>query len=156
MKILHFILRLFGWLVTILLQIAAAFLIIFIFSVIFPGSDSGSRLGWLALLLVIWLGYIIGFNLVGLAALKWAWREAELFARERILWTAIGAAIPLLILVVIGYRLPVGAEGTRFFDLVTNNWQPILAQASLFAGIVGFYAAGLKRWVTQTDTAPIP
>jgi hypothetical protein len=62
--------------------------------------------------------------------------------RERLLGTAIGAAIPLLILLPIGFSVPVGASGTRFYDLVTNNWQPILAQASLFAAIVGYYASG--------------
>jgi hypothetical protein len=30
-----------------------------------------------------------------------------------------------------------------FYDLVKNNWQPILAQASLFTAIVGFYVPGV-------------
>jgi hypothetical protein len=37
----------------------------------------------------------------------------------------------------------VGDTGTHFYDLVTNNWQPILAQASLFIGIVGYYVPGM-------------
>jgi hypothetical protein len=149
MNILKFILRLLGWLVTILLQIALSFLIIFIFSVMFSGADSTSRLGWLALIFVIWLSYIVGINLVGWAALRWVWREIQPLVRERLLATAIGAAIPLLILLPIGFSVPVGAEGTRFYDLVTNNWQPILAQASLFAAIVGYYAPGIFHMFTR-------
>ncbi len=38
-----------------------------------------------------------------------------------------------------------GSKGTQSFDLVTNNWQPILAQAALFLGVVGFYIPGLLK-----------
>ena len=51
--------------------------------------------------------------------------------------------IPLLILLPIGFSVPVGDTGTHFYDLVTNNWQPILAQASLFIAIVGYYVPGM-------------
>jgi len=145
MGMLKFILRLVGWLVTIILQIAVAFLIIFLFSVIFAGADTQSRLGWLALLFVIWVSYVIGINLVGQAALRWVWQEVRSLTRQRLVATAVGAFIPLLILLPIGYSIPVGDEGTRFYDLVSNNWQPILAQAALFAAIVGFYLPGILK-----------
>lgn len=145
MGVIKFILHLIGWLVTFILQIAASFLIIFIFSVIFASADSTSRLGWLALLFIVWLGYMIGINLVGQVALRWVWKGVQLLPRQRLIGTAVGALIPLLILLVIGYSVPVGDEGTRFYDLVTNNWQPILAQASLFAAIVGYYVPGLVK-----------
>ena len=142
MGVIRFILHLIGWLLTIAVQIAASFLIIFLFSVIFAGMDSTSRLGWLALLFAIWLGYVIGFNLVGYAALRWFRNGIPLLTRQRLIGTVIGAFIPLLILLVIGYSVPVGGSGTRFYDLVTNQWQPILAQASLFTGIVGYDVPG--------------
>src|SRR4030042_1389802 len=92
-------------------QSAASFLIIFLFSVIFAGVDSTSRLGWLALLFAIWLGYVIGFNLVGYAALRWFRNGIPLLTRQRLIGTVIGAFIPLLILLVIGYSVPVGGAG---------------------------------------------
>jgi hypothetical protein len=140
---IRLILRLVGWLATIILQVAVSFLIIFLFTVIFAGVDTTSRLGWLALLLFIWLGYLIGINLVGYGLLRWAWKTVRPLTNLRLIGTLVGALIPLLILLVIGYSVPIGDTGSRFFDLVTNNWQPILAQVSLFAGILGYYLPGV-------------
>lgn len=145
MKVIKFILRLVGWLVTIILQIAVSIIIIFLFSVIFAGVDTSSRLSWLVLLFFIWLGYVIGVNLVGYGALRWVWKNIRLLTNQRLVATMIGALIPLLILLPIGYSIPMGDEGTRFGDLVTKNWQPILAQASLFTAILGFYIPGVLR-----------
>lgn len=145
MAVIKFILHLVGWLVTIIFQIAISFLIIFLFSVIFAGVDTASRLGWLFLLFFIWLGYVIGINLVGWGALHWVWKASRPLTRQRLVGTMVGALIPLLILLPIGYSVPVGESGTRFYDLVTNNWQPILAQASLFAAILGYYVPGVLK-----------
>ena len=145
MAVIKFILRIIGWLVTIILQIALSFLIIFLFSLFFADVRSTSRIGWLALLFVIWLAYVVGINLVGSVALRWIWKGIQPLATLRLIGTAVGALIPLLILLVIGYSLPVGNEGTRFYDLVTNNWQPVLTQTSLFAAIVGYYIPGMFR-----------
>jgi len=145
MGVVKFVLRMAGWLVTIILQIAASFLIIFLSSVIFAGVDTTSRLDWLVLLFFIWLGYVIGINLVGFAALYWVRKDIRLLPVQRLVGTMIGALIPLLILLPIGYSTPVGDAGTRFYDLVTNNWQPILAQASLFTAILGYYVPGVLK-----------
>ena len=145
MGVIKFILRVFGWLVTFVLQVAASFLTVFLFSVIFGWVDSQSRFGWLFLLLIVWSGYMIGINLVGQAALRWVWKGSRLLRSQRLIGTAVGALIPLLILLPIGYSVPMGDEGTQFYDLVSNNWQPVLAQTSLFAGIVGFYIPGFLR-----------
>ncbi len=139
MSVINFIVRVLGWLVTIILQITFAFLVIFLFSVVFAGVDTTSRLGWYLLLFFIWLGYIIGVNLVGYASLRWVWKTVRLLPTQRLLGTMVGALIPLLILLPIGLSVPVGDQGTRFYDLVTNNWQPILAQAALFTAILGYY-----------------
>jgi hypothetical protein len=88
--------------------VAASFLIIFLFSVIFAGVDTYSRMGWLFLLFMIWLGYVVGINLVGQAALRWVWKGSKLLVRQRLIGTAIGAFIPLLILLLIGFSVPVG------------------------------------------------
>lgn len=150
MKAINLIARILGWLVTIILQITASFLIIFLFSVIFGGIDTTSRLGWIALLFFIWLGYVLGVNLIGYASLRWIWKNIPLLPIQRLVGTMIGAFIPLLILLPIGYSVPVGDSGSSFFNLVTNNWQPILAQVSLFASILGYYVPGvLKPKVTS-------
>jgi len=143
MSVLKFILRIFGWLITILIQVVVSYLIILFFNIIFSGSDNISRIGWLASLLVIWLGYILGINLVGMVALRWVWKDPRLLPTQRLVGSAVGALIPLLILLPIGFSVPVGDTGTSFYDLITNNWQPILAQASLFVAILGFYVPGL-------------
>jgi hypothetical protein len=143
MRLLKFILRLFGWLVTIILQIAFSYLIILLVSVIFSGVDPSSRAGWLASLLVIWLGYVLGINLVGMVALRWVWKGIRFLPTQRLIGSSIGALIPLLILLPIGFSVPVGDAGTRFYDLVTNYWQLILANASLLIGIVGYYVPGM-------------
>ena len=139
MSALKFILHLLIWLLIVIFQIVASYLIIFLISVIFSGVDTTSRGGWLASLFVIWLGYVIGVSLIGLIAISWVWRGVRLLTVQRLLGSAIGALIPLVILLPIGFNVPVGDFGTRFFDLVTNYWQPILAQASLFAAILGYF-----------------
>ncbi len=143
MRVIKIIENVFGWVLTIIFQIAASFLIIFLFSVIFAGLDTTSRLGWLGLLLGIWVGYVIGINLVGQLVLRWVLKGVRPLTIPRLVGTMIGGLIPLLILLPIGYSVPVGDSGSPFANLVTNNWQPILAQASLFVAIVGFYFPSL-------------
>ena len=156
MSALKFILHLLVWLVIVIFQIVASYLIIFLISVIFSGVDTTSRGGWLASLFVIWLGYVIGVNLIGLIALGWVWRGVRLLTGKRLLGSAIGALIPLVILLPIGFSVPVGDSGTRFFDLVTNNWQPILAQASLFAAILGYFVPGMINVKNQPTITSNP
>jgi hypothetical protein len=143
MGVLKFILHTLGWLVTIIIQVAISFLIILLLSILFAGVDTTSRSGWLASLLVIWLGYVIGINLVGMAALRWVWKEVRVLPAQRLIGTAVGALIPLVVLLPLGYSVAIDDRGTQFYDLITNNWQPILAQASLFIAIVGYYLPGM-------------
>lgn len=145
MEAIKFILRIVGWLVTIILQVAVSILIIFLFTVIFAGVDTTSRLGWLLLLFFIWLSYVLGINLVGYVSLRWVWKSARQLPIHRLVGTMIGAIIPMLILIIVGLTIPVGDVGSPFYNLVTNNWQPILAQASLFAAILGYYLPGVLR-----------
>ena len=69
----------------------------------------------------------------------------SLLIRQQLIGTAVGVMILLLILMAIGYCVSTGSEGTQYYDLVTHNWQPILAQAALFLGAVGFYIPGLLK-----------
>ena len=143
MRVIQFITDILSWLLTLVFQVVVSYLVVFLLSVIFSGVDVSSRLGWLESLLGLWLGYLIGVNLVGQVTLRWAWKSVRPLALPRLVGSAVGALIPLLILLPIGYSIPIGATGTQFYDLVTNNWQPILAQASLFAAILGFYVPGM-------------
>lgn len=100
--------------------------------------------GWLAgLTLRDLVGLPDRVNLVGQVSLRWVWKGIRTLSAQRLLGTAIGALIPLLILLPIGYSVEVGDIGSRFYDLVTNHWQPILAQGSLFAAILGFFIPGM-------------
>jgi hypothetical protein len=145
MGVIKFALHMFGWLVTIIFQIVASYLIIFLLSVIFPKVDIASRAGWLTSLFGIWLGYVIGINLLGQIALRWVWSEVHILPVQRLFGTAIGALIPLIIVLPIGFSIPMDGAGIRFYDLVANRWQPILAQVSLFAAILGYYFPGLLK-----------
>jgi hypothetical protein len=150
MGVLKFILRVIGWLVTIIVQVAAANIVVFIFSLLFGWMEIKTLLGWLTLLFAVWLGYVIGVNLAGQAALRLVWRNVSPLTRQRLIGSAVGALVPLLVLLVIGYTVSFGTQGSNFYDLVTNNWQPILAQASLFAAILGFYIPGILKTNTET------
>ncbi len=149
MGAIKFILRIIGWLATIIFQVAGSFLTTFLFSLLFGWVEIESRLGWLAILFVVWVSYMIGINLVGQVALRWVWKSDKLLVAQRLIGTALGAIIPLLILIPIGFSVPMRAEGTQYYDLVTNNWQPIMAQASVFTGIIGFYLPGLLKSNTE-------
>jgi hypothetical protein len=146
MNVVKFILHFLGWLLTIILQIIASFAMILLFSIIFSGVNTISRSGWLLLVFGIWLGYVVGINLVGQVALRWVWKGFRVLTVQRLVSSMIAAALPLLILIGIGFGIPVGDVGSDFYDIVTNHWQPILSQASLFTAIVGYYLPDfLKR-----------
>jgi hypothetical protein len=145
MGILRFVLRVLDWVVTAILQVVVSYFIILLFSIIFSGVDRTTRTGWLASLLGIWLSFVVGTSLVGLANLYWLRKDIRLLPWLRILATAIGALIPMIILLPIGFSVPVGNTGSSFYNLVTVQWQPILVQASIFAAIVGFYVPSLVR-----------
>ncbi len=151
MGVLKFILRVIGWLVTIILQVAAANIVVFIFSLLFGWMEINTLLGWLTLLFAVWLGYVIGVNLAGQAALRLVWRNVRPLTRQRLIGTAVGALIPLLVLLGYGISLSFGTQGSNFYDLVTNNWQPILAQVAMFAAVLGFYIPGLLKASIETN-----
>jgi len=150
MGVLKFILRVIGWLVTIIIQVAASNIVVFIFSLLFGWMEIKTLLGWLTLLFAVWLGYVIGINLAGQAALRLVWRNVRPLTRQRLIGSAVGALVPILVLVVIGFSFFHGTQGSNFYDQVTNNWQPILAQTSLFTAIVGFYFPGILKNSTET------
>jgi hypothetical protein len=150
MGVLKFILRVIGWMVTIIVQVAASNIVVFIFSLLFGWMEIKTLLGWLTLLFAVWLGYVIGVNLAGQAALRLVWRDVSPLTRQRLIGSAVGALVPLLLLLVIGYSVSIGTQGSNFYDLVTNNWQPILAQVSMFAAVLGFYIPGIMKISTET------
>ena len=53
-------------------------------------------------------GVLIGVNLIGLISIHWVWKGVRLLTLQRLLGSAIGALIPLVILLPIGFSVPVG------------------------------------------------
>ncbi len=153
MGTLRIIQHVFAWLLTIIFQVVGAYLIVFVLSIIFAGLDTTSRSGWLLLLLIVWLGYVLGINLVGQVALRRVWKGVRVLSVQRLAGSMIGAILPLLVLLPIGFSVPIGVEGSRFYDLVTNTWQPILAQAAVLAAIVGYYLPGML--IKKTEQSKI-
>jgi hypothetical protein len=111
-----------------------------------------SRYRWYGQRIPLWMAGTVVRNLAelsgwdqpgGQAAFRWVWKDTNPLTWQRLIGTAIGAVVPLIILLLIGVGVPVGSAGTRFYDLEKNNWQPILTQASLFTAIVGFYIPGV-------------
>jgi hypothetical protein len=153
MGAVKFILRLIGWVVTITLQMVVSYQIIYMLSVIFAEVDSTSRLGRLFLLFMIWLGYVVGISAVGLVAISWVWKGVRRLELQRLIGAAIGAFIPLFILLLIGYSLHVGDVGSFSYHLMTDNWQTLLAQTALYAGMLGFYIPGILK--TNPALSPV-
>jgi hypothetical protein len=143
MAVIKSILRLLGWLLTMIAQVIASNITVFIFSLLFGWMVIDTHLEWFVLLFIVWFAYVLGVNLAGQAALRLTWKSVRPLTRERIIGSAIGAMIPLLALFLLGLTVPFGNTGSEFYDLVTDNWQPILAQASMFATVLGFYIPAL-------------
>lgn len=145
------ILRIVGWIFTILNQAVMGYLTIFLFSVM--GStlltpDNTSWGGWLINLLLVWLGFGIGVYSVGALSLNLGWSGSPKKYRARLIGTAIGGLIPILVL--IGIRMVIAPNGTesQFKDVIANQWQPRLTSSSLVTGLVGFFLPG---WMGKKD-----
>ena len=139
------ILRIAGWIFTILNQAVMGYVTIFLFSVL--GStlfspDITSWGGWITILLFVWLGFVIGVYSVGALSLNLGWSGSPKKYRQRLFFTLMGGAIPILVL--IGIRLAIAPNGTenQYKEVIANLWQPRLTSSSLVTGLLGFYLPG--------------
>jgi len=139
------ILRIAGWIFTILNQAVMGYVTIFLFSVL--GStlfspDITSWGGWITILLFVWLGFVIGVYSVGALSLNLGWSGSPKKYRQRLFFTLMGGVIPILVL--IGIRLAIAPNGTesQYKEVIANLWQPRLTSSSLVTGLLGFYLPG--------------
>jgi hypothetical protein len=134
------ILRLFGWLLTIILQAAAGLLLTIAVAGAASTLQLDSRYDFLVNLM-LWLGPVAGINLVGWMALNWVWKDVPKKVLQRLIGCGIGALIGWLFLLVFGSRIPVGNVGTPFYYYLTY----ITLLVFVLAGLVGYYVPGLRR-----------
>ncbi len=132
-----------GWIGTLLLQVVAAQLCVFVLSLIFGAVNTDIPAGWLLLVFAIWLGFTAGIYLAGRLALRLKWIGGPAQPGMRLAATALIGLIPLIILLIIG--LPMQPGSPTFEEVIFNNWQPRLGFLALIFGILGFHLAGWLR-----------
>jgi hypothetical protein len=128
--------------ITIILQFILSMAVVFLFSMIFAKIDTHTRLGWLAVIAGIWIGFT-----VGICAGGWIMRllrKQPLRARLSLWLTAAAAVIPLFILIFMSLRFEPILEGEAFNRFIAS-WQPTLAQFSLLTGLFGFHVSGWRH-----------
>ena len=130
---------LFGWLLTILLQAAAAVLLIIAISSLVAALRLDTRY-ILFVDFLLWLSHVLGINLVGWLAFRWVWKDIQPKTRQRLIGSGIGALIGWLLLLFIGDLVPVEAVGTPTYHLLTY----VILLVLVLGGLVGYYLPGLK------------
>ncbi len=134
-----------GWSILILAQAAAGMLLVFVFSLMLPQVDVATRGGWLISLLGIWVGFTVGPALVGSVVFSFRKTNQPLLLPQRWIFTALFVVIPLFILLPLGLAIEPGGEDTEFGITILDRWQPILAQAAWWLGILGFYTPSWSK-----------
>ena len=143
------ILRIAGWIFTILNQAVMGYVTIFLFYALGSSLFSSNKTtwgDWLSTLMVVWLGFAIGVYSVGALSLNLGWSGSPKKYRQRLFFTLMGGVIPILVL--IGIRLAIAPNGTesQYKEVIANLWQPRLTSSSLVTGLLGFYLAGWLNW----------
>ncbi len=129
----------FGWLLTILLQAAAAVGLVIGMSSLVAALRLDTRYG-LFVDFLLWLGHVLGINLVGWLAFRWIWKDIQPKTRQRLIGSGIGALIGWLLLLFIGDLVPVESVGTSTYHLLTY----VILLVLVLGGLVGYYLPGLK------------
>ena len=128
-----------GWLLTIILQAAASVLLIIGISSLVATLRLDTRYG-LFVDFMLWVGHVLGINLVGWLAFRWVWKDIQPKTRQRLIGSGIGALIGWLLLLFIGDLVPVEAVGTPTYHLLTY----VILLVLVLGGLVGYYLPGLK------------
>jgi hypothetical protein len=129
------ILNIIGWIVTLLLQILLGLFLGFVFSVI-------GRSTWLLDFISLWLGDTIGVFAVGALALLLRRSTQPKIYLLRLGATALGALMPILILIVL--VLTLGYES----DVIQGRWGAILTMLAVVTGLAGFY---IPSWLFRDN-----
>lgn len=125
-------------------QALAGLVLVLLTTFLFLSLDIQNMGQFILVLLRFWICFTAGTYIVGVIGFKLQNQPIEK-NWQRLLWTGISAAIPLIALIVTWFILnPVQPE--IFEESIMGTWQPILAYLSLPLAIIGFYLPGwLKK-----------
>ncbi len=126
MNVAQKILDIIGWIVTLLLQVLLGLFLGFVFSVI-------GRSTWLLDFISMWLGDTIGVFAIGALALLIRRSTHPRILLMRLGATALGALIPIGILILL--VLSLGYES----EAIQDRWGAILTMLAVVTALVGFY-----------------
>lgn len=135
--------RIFSEILIIFFQVLAGLALVILTTFFFFILDVENMGQFILVLTRLWLCFVAGTYIIGVIAKRLRYGRVEKKWR-RLLWTTIGAVIPMVALVITWYILnPVPPE--IFEESVLGNWQPILAFSSLAFAITGFALGGGKK-----------
>ena len=139
----HFI-NLARWLVTVSLQVLAAYLVVFVISILWGliKVNAITQVGWIFIIALVWLGFSLGIGTVGWLRLRKSQSSVSLI--QRLVASALAGLMPVAILLVMGLQLDF-SDQLQFEAIITKHYQPRLLDVSLLLGILGFYLPGWLR-----------
>ncbi len=138
------ILSIIGWGVTVILQVALGLGLVFILSLLFSGLDVSTQSGLLLSVVAVWLGFSAGIYFIGWLALKIFRSGSPQKLRARLILTALGTLIPVVVLIVMSLTIQPGGESGSASAFV-ESWQPRFMFLAQVFGILGFYLPGWTR-----------
>ena len=144
MNVRHHLFNLARWLVTVSLQVMAAYLVVFVISILWGLSkvNAITQVGWIFIIALVWLGFSLGIGMVGWLRLRKSQSPVSLI--QRLVASALAGLMPVAILLVMGLQLDF-SDQLQFEAIITKHYQPRLLDVSLLLGILGFYLPGWLR-----------
>lgn len=116
------------WPGIVLLQYIMSQVVTFIFSLIFPITDTFITTRPGVFIFILGICFTIGIFLTGWVAIHWRWLKIKPVWIPRLVGTLIGAFVPLILALILYHPIE---PGNPFFFI------------SIFAAIIGFYIPGL-------------
>ena len=144
MNVRHHLFNLARWLVTVSLQVMAAYLVVFVISILWGliKVNAITQVGWIFIIALVWLGFSLGIGTVGWLRLRKSQSSVSLI--QRLVASALAGLMPVAILLVMGLQLDF-SDQLQFEAIITKHYQPRLLDVSLLLGILGFYLPGWLR-----------
>ena len=116
------------WPGIVLLQYIMSQVVTFIFSLIFPITDTFITTRPGVFILILGICFTFGIFLTGWASIHWRWLKIKPVWIPRLVGTLIGAFVPLILALILYHPIE---PGNPFFFI------------SIFAAIIGFYIPAL-------------
>jgi hypothetical protein len=129
--------NIFGWIISISLQILISFLLLELLKLFFYPDIIRTSMEFLVIPLVIWVSFFVGVFGVGMLSLLIR-KVTPLNPGLRLLSTALMIIIPLSILIFLG--LTVGIENQKDFEeIVLGRMVTYYSQLTVVFSLLGFY-----------------